>query len=205
MLLRSSWHSVGRRAPGDVPACVPIPRLDERSRLADQHLDLRGDQPWRTLDMARRRTGYPSCSPGPHPPGELTPRSPVPELTHLVPIIGAPDYGALLAARAAGSGLGALRAPHWPRALDALVRAGDPVHAPPGAWAGKRVLAVCGGRDELVPPTTGGTEALVARLRGAGVDAALQVDAEAGHEVTPQMVGWVAQWLSEKALRPTPA
>jgi pimeloyl-ACP methyl ester carboxylesterase len=153
--------------------------------------------------MARRRTGYYFCSPGPHPPGELTPRSPVPELTYLVPIIGAPDYGALLAARAAKSGLGALRAPHWPRALDALVRAGDPVHAPPGAWAGKRVLAVCGGRDELVPPSTGGTEAFVERLHEAGVDAALQVDAEAGHEVTSQMVGWVAEWLFEKALRPT--
>ncbi|KAH9057893.1 Alpha/Beta hydrolase protein [Lactarius vividus] len=42
-------------------------------------------------------------------------------------------------------------APYFPESLHALVRAYDPATAPPGAFVGKRILALSGADDTLVP------------------------------------------------------
>ncbi|KAI0259868.1 Alpha/Beta hydrolase protein [Gloeopeniophorella convolvens] len=66
-----------------------------------------------------------------------------------VPIIGCPDYLALMDSRAAG--LGVPRAPpYFPGALRTLVRARDAAYAPE-ALRGKRVLVLSGKDDVLVP------------------------------------------------------
>ncbi len=41
--------------------------------------------------------------------------------------------------------------PYFPESLCALVRAYDPVAAPSGAFTGKRILALAGADDKLVP------------------------------------------------------
>jgi hypothetical protein len=124
-----------------------------------------------------------------------------PRISHLIPIIGSPNYAALLRARAQEEGL-AFTAPHWPRALDALVRTCDPVNLPLDFWAGKRILAICGGRDTLVPAKEGGTLDFVNALQGRGMGdrAKVLIDEAAGHEVTPQMLEWVVGWVWDSAM-----
>jgi hypothetical protein len=111
-----------------------------------------------------------------------------PALSHLIPILGSPDYAALMSARAQAHGL-ALTAPQWPGSLGALVRMCDAVHMPLDLWSGKRILAIGGARDTLVPVREGGTTAFVDALVGHGLGdrVALKVDEDAGHEVTPKV------------------
>jgi predicted esterase len=81
------------------------------------------------------------------------------------------------------------------------VRTCDPVNLPIDFWAGKRILAIAGGRDTLVPAVEGGTVKFVEALRAnMGDRVQLKIDDEAGHEVTPQMVGWMVDWIWENVL-----
>jgi hypothetical protein len=127
---------------------------------------------------------------------------PAPRISHLIPIIGSPNYAALLQGRAAEHGI-AFTAPHWPRALDALVRTCDPVNLPLDFWSGKRILAICGGQDRLVSPREGGTIDFVNALKrhGMGDRVQLKIDESAGHEVTPLMIEWIAEWLWDNVLK----
>ncbi|KAI9440092.1 Alpha/Beta hydrolase protein [Lactarius indigo] len=67
-----------------------------------------------------------------------------------IPICGCPDYLALMEQRADKLGI-PRTAPYFPESLRALVGAYDPVVAPPGAFVGKRILALSGADDTLVP------------------------------------------------------
>jgi len=67
-----------------------------------------------------------------------------------IPICGTVDYLALTERRAEKLGI-PRTAPYFPESLRALVRAYDPVVAPPGTFAGKRILALVGADDTLVP------------------------------------------------------
>jgi hypothetical protein len=123
-----------------------------------------------------------------------------PRISHLIPIVASPDYAALTTVRLGG----ALSAPAWPRSLDALVRCCDPARLPVDLWSGKRILALCGARDAVVPLDAGGTATFVRALvaAGAGTGVTLRVDDEAGHEITPRMLGWIVDWLWQQVLFP---
>ena len=67
-----------------------------------------------------------------------------------IPICGCADYLALMEKRAEKHGI-PRTPPFFPESLRALVRANDPVVAPPGAFSGKRILVLSGADDMLVP------------------------------------------------------
>jgi predicted esterase len=83
------------------------------------------------------------------------------------------------------------------------VRSCDPCNYPVDFWRGKNILAIGGGQDKLVPPGEGGTIKFIDALKahGMGERVQLKIDEDAGHEVTPRMVGWMVEWLWENVLK----
>jgi predicted esterase len=77
------------------------------------------------------------------------------------------------------------------------------VNFPLEFWSGKQILAICGGKDRLVPPKESGTIDFVDELRahGMGDRVQLKIDESAGHEVTPLMIQWITEWIWENALK----
>lgn len=67
-----------------------------------------------------------------------------------IPICGCADYLTLMEQRAEKLGI-PRTSPYFPESLRALVRTYDTVVAPPGTFAGKRVLVLVGADDILVP------------------------------------------------------
>ncbi|KAH9011897.1 Alpha/Beta hydrolase protein [Lactarius pseudohatsudake] len=67
-----------------------------------------------------------------------------------IPICGCANIVTLLELYADKLGI-PRTAPYFPESLWALVRAYDPATAPPGAFVGKRILALSGADDRLVP------------------------------------------------------
>jgi len=67
-----------------------------------------------------------------------------------IPICGCADLLTLMEERASKAGI-PRAAPYFPESLRALVRAYDPVAAPPGAFTGKCIFALAGADDSLVP------------------------------------------------------
>ena len=75
---------------------------------------------------------------------------PEPRIRIGIPICACPDLLTLMEQRAEKHGV-PRSAPYFPESLRALVRAYDPTAAPRGAFAGKRILALAGADDSLVP------------------------------------------------------
>ena len=76
-----------------------------------------------------------------------------PRLSVGVPIIGCPDYLALMNDRAKGCGL-QFGPPILPDSLLEVINRESPVSTPAtggGRFAGKKILVLAGGKDELVP------------------------------------------------------
>jgi dienelactone hydrolase len=116
-------------------------------------------------------------------------------LTTLIPIIGSPSLLDLMSNRARQHSLD-FNAPLMPESLKALAKSQDPVHQDLSVWQGKRILALCGATDQLVPHLEGGTDAFVQRLREAGVDATLDVQEATGHVCSPAMLSKAAAFLA---------
>lgn len=131
---------------------------------------------------------------------------PDPRIRHMIPIIASPDYHTLLtdrASRLSPSPIAPsvpLSSPHYPPALSELVRSHDPVHMPLSVWQDKQILVLSGGKDPLVPYTSGGSEVFVKTLNTEGVDVVVFLDVDGVHEVTKTMVEHVVHWLWQRAL-----
>jgi len=115
-----------------------------------------------------------------------------------IPICGCVDYLALMEQRAEKLGI-PRTAPFFPESLRALVRAYDPVVAPPGAFSGKRILALVGADDRLVPwsASRAFVEALDVGERG---KKRVVVQPGAQHEYTDEMREELFQFFWEEAL-----
>ncbi|KAI9056811.1 alpha/beta-hydrolase [Trametes sanguinea] len=123
-----------------------------------------------------------------------------------IPIIGCPDYLALMSARAAAHRI-PLGPPHFPASLLAYIRAHDPAAAPHTSAAaraenpfwGKKVLVLCGAADEIVPWAAG--ERFVRELEvGEEGRKEWEVEEGTGHRCSEGMVRRAAEFLWREAL-----
>ncbi|EMD33315.1 hypothetical protein CERSUDRAFT_87199 [Gelatoporia subvermispora B] len=121
-----------------------------------------------------------------------------------IPIIGCPDYLALMTDRAVKNGL-STGPPYFPDALVALVKKDDPASAPytsTGAenpFLDKKVLVLSGGDDKLVPWAASQTFVDTLEVGPRGVKKVV-VAPGVGHECTPDMVKEMAKFVWEEAL-----
>jgi hypothetical protein len=115
-----------------------------------------------------------------------------------IPICGCADFFALMEQRADKLGI-PRAAPYFPESLRALVGAYDPVSAPPGAFAGKRILALAGADDALVPwsASRAFVEALDVGERG---KKKVLVLPGVKHEYTDEMMEELFRFIWEEAL-----
>lgn len=124
-----------------------------------------------------------------------------------IPIIGCPNYLALMGPRAEASGY-SISAPHFPPALIKYVRKHDASSVDCSSndsfinpFLGKNVLVLSGGMDKLVPWSA--SKDFVDKLyTGDGVKKVI-VEENAGHECTPQMVQALCTFVWEYALKAT--
>jgi hypothetical protein len=121
-----------------------------------------------------------------------------------ISICGCPDYISLIEHRAQHLGIqhASASSPPYvyiPDSLRALVRAHGVVSAPPGVFAGKRVLVVAGGEDMLVPWAV--SRAFVEALDvGMGGRKEVVVVPGVQHEFTDGMKEEVFKFFWEEAL-----
>lgn len=127
-----------------------------------------------------------------------------------VPIIGCPDYKALLAPRIRKrpppGGPNELVPPVWPDTFDRLLaqqgvvecdyRSNDPTSNP---YYGKRILVLGGADDRLVPPHIGDTFFNGLNVGPQGAKRQI-IEPGAGHECTPAMIRHLADWIWEHGL-----
>ncbi|CAL1715715.1 unnamed protein product [Somion occarium] len=124
-----------------------------------------------------------------------------------IPIIGGADYASLLSERAKKAGL-SLEPPHFPNSLRPVIEANDPVRASYEAsdssnpFLGKKVLALCGGDDTLVPWSA--TEPFFRKLN-VGPDGLKKVVVApgVGHRCTPDMIHQMTDFIWEQVLTST--
>lgn len=127
-----------------------------------------------------------------------------------IPIIGCPDYKALLEPRVQKrppvGGPSSLIPPVWPDSLDLLIKRDDPIscayqssNANENPYIGKKILILGGGADRLVPPKFGfkffdglnvGPEGKKEMIIQDGI----------GHEVSPEMIERLGEWIWEHGL-----
>ncbi|KAH9933665.1 Alpha/Beta hydrolase protein [Epithele typhae] len=121
-----------------------------------------------------------------------------------IPIIGCPDYLALITPRAEQSKV-PIAPPYFPKSLLEYVAAHDPAAAPHTAadaanpFRGKKVLVLCGGADTLVPWAA--SRPFVDALDvGPGGVKEVVVEDGVGHACSPAMVAAAARFLWENVL-----
>ncbi len=126
-----------------------------------------------------------------------------------IPIIGCPDYKALLSARVDGfkaGNNGGAKEPVVPKSLWRLVDAVDPIASDytgndpsTNPFIGKKILVLTGANDTLVPPAY--TRPFVDALQ-VGPDGALEMVDQpgAGHEVTDEMIRRTGEWIWKHVL-----
>ncbi|KAI0339582.1 alpha/beta-hydrolase [Trametopsis cervina] len=122
-----------------------------------------------------------------------------------VPIIGCPNYMNLITRRAKYSGV-ELAPPHFPDSLRQYIERNDPSQTPyttsdpSNPFLGKKVLAMYGGEDTLVPFAY--SESFVTDLNvGPHGVKEVVVEPGVGHECTKPMVKRMANFIWDHALR----
>lgn len=116
-----------------------------------------------------------------------------PRVTIGVPIIGCPDYLALISGRAQANGISLDDRRYFPDSLRAQIVESDPVstayriNGPTNPFLNKKILVLSGAVDPLVPWSA--SELFVEGLQvgDKGVKKVV-IEAGAGHEVTPAAV-----------------
>lgn len=102
-------------------------------------------------------------------------------------MIGCPDYERLMAYRAERVLSRRIEAPIYPESFAEYIQAHDP--ASDASWvSGKRILVLCGEKDELVPWSAGKTFVDKIGCR-------VEIEKDAGHEVTDKMIDFVAEFI----------
>ncbi|OCH94879.1 alpha/beta-hydrolase [Obba rivulosa] len=121
-----------------------------------------------------------------------------------IPIIGCPDYLALMTDRAIKNGL-TTGAPHFPDALLAVIKKDDPASAPytskeaDNPFLGKKILVLSGADDKLVPWAASEKFVESLELGESGVKKVVLAPG-VGHECTPDMVKEMTKFIWEEAL-----
>jgi hypothetical protein len=127
-----------------------------------------------------------------------------PRLSVGIPIIGCPDYLALMHDRAKKSGL-QFGPPILPDSLLELIKRESPVNTPAmsrNPFFGKRILVLAGGKDELVPWVF--SESFVERIEvGEEGVKKVVVYPDAGHAFTATMEENVVDFVWEEGCRIT--
>ena len=131
--------------------------------------------------------------------GQIEPLFAEPRLSVGIPIIGCPDYLALMDDRAKASGL-RFGPPVLPDSLLEVIKRESPVCAPVAGrnpFFGKKILVLAGGKDKLVPWEF--SESFVERIEVGeeGVKRVL-VYPDVGHAFTPSMEEDVANFVWEE-------
>ncbi|KAH9914172.1 Alpha/Beta hydrolase protein [Epithele typhae] len=122
-----------------------------------------------------------------------------------VPVIGCPDYLALVTKRAKAHKL-ALAPPQLPASLRARIAADDPAAAPYAAagpenpFLGKKILVLAGKEDRVVP-WSAGRAVVEALCVGEGGVKEVLVEEGVGHEFSERMVREAARFLWEHGLK----
>jgi hypothetical protein len=128
-----------------------------------------------------------------------------PRLSVGIPIIGCPDYLALIQDRAKTSGL-QFGPPIFPDSLLKIIEKESPVSASMtgrNPFLGKKILVLAGGKDELVPWVF--SESFVKGIKvGKGGVKKVVVYPDVGHAFTPSMEEDVANFVWEEGCRVRP-
>jgi len=128
-----------------------------------------------------------------------------PRITVGVPIIGCPDYLALISGRAELAGV-KFEPPHMPQSLLELIQRDDPAASPCDAssspssnpFFGKKILVLSGEADPLVPWSA--SEGFVEKLYvGDKGTKKVVIAPGVGHTCTPEMVNMMAEFVWEEA------
>jgi hypothetical protein len=123
-----------------------------------------------------------------------------------IPIIGCPDYLALMKQRAKNANV-PFSAPFFPESFKALVESADPVassyrdSSSANPFLGKRILVLSGGMDPLVPWNT--SEKFIEGLEvGEGHGCVKRVSVHPGvkHDCTEAMIREMASFINEVCL-----
>ncbi|KAH8994809.1 Alpha/Beta hydrolase protein [Lactarius akahatsu] len=114
-----------------------------------------------------------------------------------IPICGCANIVTLLELYADKVGI-PRTAPYFPESLRALVRAYDPATAPPGAFVGKRILALSGADDTLVPWSASSAFMEVLDVGPRGKKKAMVLPGK--HRCTDEMRDEMFQFFWEEAL-----
>lgn len=122
-----------------------------------------------------------------------------------IPIIGCPDYLALIGPRAAASGH-PVSAPCFPTLLLSYIQKHDPaftnitsLNSAENPFIGKHILVLSGGIDKVVPWAASKTFVDNLQVGSSGIKKVI-VEEEAGHECTPLMVRELARFVWDYAL-----
>lgn len=125
-------------------------------------------------------------------------------LSVVIPIVGCPDYLALMQHRAEASGL-QFGPPTLPVSLLELIRRESPASTPTAdrnPFFGKRILVLAGGKDKLVPWAF--SESFVERIKvGEGGAKKVVVYPDVGHIFTATMEEVMADFVWEEGCRIT--
>ena len=125
-------------------------------------------------------------------------------LSVFIPIVGCPDYLALMQHRAEASGL-QFGPPTLPDSLLELIRRESPAHTPAAdrnLFFGKKILVLAGGKDKLVPWAF--SESFVERIKvGEGGAKKVVVYPDVGHTFTATMEEVMADFVWEEGCRIT--
>jgi len=126
----------------------------------------------------------------------------LPRVEGVVSIVGCPDYRRLMAGRAEGSGVD-VREAFEGAGLGEIVGRLDPaaigVEGLREVWKGKRLLALSGGVDRLVPYAC--SEPFLTEVKGAVGRGELELDVKdvvyggVGHDCTAEMVNELVRWF----------
>ncbi|ETW82929.1 hypothetical protein HETIRDRAFT_54410 [Heterobasidion irregulare TC 32-1] len=122
-----------------------------------------------------------------------------------IPVIGCPDYLALLASRAEHAGV-TLAPPYVPASLLSIIRREDPAavsirasEASANPFLGKKILVLSGAADKLVP-WVASKEFVEALHVGEGGRKQVVLEESAGHEYTDRMKAELVKFFWEEAL-----
>eukprot|EP01124_Arcella_intermedia_P023248 TRINITY_DN3646_c0_g1_i1.p1 TRINITY_DN3646_c0_g1~~TRINITY_DN3646_c0_g1_i1.p1 ORF type:complete len:156 (-),score=30.54 TRINITY_DN3646_c0_g1_i1:71-538(-) len=118
-----------------------------------------------------------------------------PRITTCVSLIGCGDYLALMKTRR-----GVQMESHFPQSFLSLLSRVDPV-SQPAAFKDKNIYLAQGEDDKLVPASC--NELFYESIKGVAQNVVLKSYPGVAHQVTPQMLEDIFQWLS--ALHPTPS
>lgn len=162
-------------------------------------ISLGGHATWYALQHGKRRSNSRLGR------GETKPTLTEPRLSVGIPIIGCPDYLALMQARAKANGL-QFGPPILPDSLLGVIERESPVSASMtgrNPFLGKKILVLAGGKDELVPWVF--SESFVKRIEvGEEGVKKVVVYPDVGHAFTPSMGEDVGNFVWEEGCRAMP-